>query len=119
MWDRCHSCGSSDLKTEREVEDCRRNGDAYGTETITCRACCWFTSNKFDDAPETYYYETAYQCPREPVNPQVEPLTEELEKSFAKMAKLKISRDAIRRGMILRRIREQDIETFMSKYNVE
>ncbi|RYH08465.1 hypothetical protein EON65_40895 [archaeon] len=117
MWDKCHSCGSSDLKTDREVEECRRNGDAYGTETISCRVCNWSTTNKFDDAADTYYYETAYR--REPVNPQVEPLTAELEKGFAKMAKLRIPRDSIRQGMVLRRIREEDIEAFMVKYNVE
>jgi ribosomal protein L37E len=120
MYDKCHSCGSTDLNTDRQVEDCRRNGDAYGTETITCNLCGWSTSNKFDDAAETYYYETAYAARIvEPIKPQIEPLTPELEASFAKMAKIRIPRDGIRQGMVLRRIREEDIDAFMLKYNVE
>ena len=120
MWDKCHSCGSKDLKTDREVEDCRHNGDAYGTETITCNLCGWSTSNRFDDAAETYYYETAYvPRVREPVKPQCEPLTPDLEASFAKMAKIRIPIDGIRQGMVRKRIGEEDIDAFMEKYNVK
>lgn len=118
-YNKCNSCGSEDLRTERDVEDCRRNGDAYGTETITCRKCNWSTSFKFDDAAETYYYETAY-APRvrEPIKPQVEILTPELEANFAKMAKIQIPAGGIRVAMVQRRIREEDIDAFMAKYNL-
>jgi len=119
MWDKCHSCGSTDLNTDREVEDCRRNGDAYGTETITCKKCGWSTSNRFDDAAETYYYETAYVAHvREPVKPQIERLTLALEAEYTKMAKIGIPRDGIRHAMVQTRICEEDIESFMVRHNV-
>ena len=113
--------------TLREVEDCRHNGDAYGIELITCKSCGWSISNKFDDAAKTYYYETAYryfhnaiaQPQAVKVKPQSEPLiTIQLEKSFAKIVKIRLPRDAIRQAMVLGRIREKDIEAFMIKYHV-
>lgn len=120
MWDKCHSCGSDDLNVDREVEDCRRNGDAYGRETLTCKKCGWSTTNRFDDAADTYYYETAYAATvREPIKPQIQPLTPADEVAFARMAKLRIPRDGIRHAMVQRRIREEDIEAFMVKYKVE
>jgi ribosomal protein L37E len=118
-YDTCHSCGSQDLKKDHEVEDCRRNGDAYGIETITCNKCGWSISNRFDDAADVYYYETAYPVSAsKPADSQNQFLTPEMEISFAKMAKIKIPRDAIYQSMTLQRIRKEDIEAFMIKYNV-
>ena len=37
------------------------NGDGYGTEVFTCSSpekCGWSTSFQYDDASDTYYYET-------------------------------------------------------------
>lgn len=116
----CSSCGSHDVTTDRQVEDCRHNGDAYGTEIVTCKKCGYSQSHKFDDAAETYYYETAYSAHvSEPVKPQNEPLTPEQEVLFAKMVKIKIPSDGIRQAMVLRKIREEDIEAFMLKHNLQ
>jgi hypothetical protein len=35
------------------------NGDGYGTTEFRCRKCGWLTSFQYDDAAETYYYETS------------------------------------------------------------
>ena len=109
------------MKTEREVEDCRRNGDAYGTETISCLKCDWSMSQKFDDASEVYYYESAYQPappPPEPPIPQNRPLREDREELCANMARFGMTRAAIHAVMVKGGIREEDIEAFVLKYNV-
>ncbi len=54
----CIKCAGLKIKEEREVDGCRMNGDAYGTDVFTCADCGWFTSFQWDDASDTYYYET-------------------------------------------------------------
>ncbi|KAL3939220.1 MAG: hypothetical protein SGBAC_006009 [Bacillariaceae sp.] len=64
---------SSTIKSEDHVAGCRFNGDAYGTTVFTCSSCLWQTSFQYDEASETYYYETRYWMrpdPNAPSKPQ-------------------------------------------------
>ena len=55
----CQGCQQSSGMTSRsETAGCRRNGDGYGTEVFTCTKCNWSTSFQYDEASDTYYYET-------------------------------------------------------------
>ncbi len=56
----CPKCQSVDIATSTEVAGCRRNGDGYGTEVFTCNKCKWNTSFQYDEASDTYYYETRF-----------------------------------------------------------
>jgi hypothetical protein len=56
----CPRCGSG-VRTETHCAGCRMNGDGYGTEVYACTStegCGWSTSFQYDDASDTYYYET-------------------------------------------------------------
>ena len=55
----CQGCHQSSGMTSRsETAGCRRNGDGYGTDVFTCTKCNWSTSFQYDEASDTYYYET-------------------------------------------------------------
>eukprot|EP00349_Pseudokeronopsis_sp_Brazil_P008764 CAMPEP_0202971656 /NCGR_PEP_ID=MMETSP1396-20130829/29198_1 /ASSEMBLY_ACC=CAM_ASM_000872 /TAXON_ID= /ORGANISM="Pseudokeronopsis sp., Strain Brazil" /LENGTH=98 /DNA_ID=CAMNT_0049701243 /DNA_START=159 /DNA_END=455 /DNA_ORIENTATION=- len=56
----CPCCDESEIQSVCDCAGCRRNGDAYGTEVFTCRKCQWTTSFQYDDASDTYYYETRF-----------------------------------------------------------
>jgi hypothetical protein len=43
-----------------EPAGCRSNGDGYGTDVFTCVTCQWSTSFQYDEASDTYYYETRF-----------------------------------------------------------
>uniref|UniRef100_A0A7S0WA96 Uncharacterized protein n=1 Tax=Hemiselmis tepida TaxID=464990 RepID=A0A7S0WA96_9CRYP len=55
----CPKCGKKEMGSEEHTAGCRMNGDGYGTEVFTCKACNWSTSFQYDEAAETYYYETS------------------------------------------------------------
>ncbi|KAL1522803.1 hypothetical protein AB1Y20_017774 [Prymnesium parvum] len=55
----CCKCGAKAIESKDHVAGCRHNGDAYGTTVFTCKECNWTTSFQYDDAAETYYYETS------------------------------------------------------------
>jgi len=54
----CPSCSAKEIKSEDHVAGVRHNGDGYGTTTFKCGKCKWNTSFQYDEAAETYYYET-------------------------------------------------------------
>lgn len=56
---KCPQCKEQDIKSETNCAGCRHNGDGYGTEEFKCGKCGWMTSFQYDDAAQTYYYETA------------------------------------------------------------
>lgn len=121
MYSKCHLCENTDLTFDRQVEDCRHNGDAYGTEYISCKKCGWSTSERFDDAGESYYYEAA--CYRQqPVTvafgPVVPTLTPELRVRYEKMIKVCKSAEPIRTAMRLQRVTDQEIEAFLLEHNI-
>ncbi|CAJ1965705.1 unnamed protein product [Cylindrotheca closterium] len=51
---------NSTIASEDHVAGCRLNGDAYGTTVFRCSSCNWQTSFQYDEASETYYYETKF-----------------------------------------------------------
>lgn len=56
----CPACKEKKIKGVTHGAGCRMNGDAYGTEVFTCTNCAWSTSFQWDEASETYYYETQF-----------------------------------------------------------
>lgn len=56
----CPKCKGKDFRNEKTVAGCRHNGDGYGTEEYTCRGCGWATSFQYDEAGDSYFYETRY-----------------------------------------------------------
>jgi hypothetical protein len=54
----CPQCAKTDIDKKGHGAGCRQNGDGYGTEVFTCKGCGWKTSFQYDDAAESYYYET-------------------------------------------------------------
>ena len=56
----CPKCKKNDIKSDNHPAGCRHNGDGYGTEVYKCEHCDWHTSFQWDEAAETYYYETKY-----------------------------------------------------------
>eukprot|EP01136_Pigoraptor_vietnamica_P045007 Opistho-1_new@22454 len=55
----CSGCGvAGNIEEHEDRAGCRMNGDGYGTAVFTCRSCGWKTSFQFDEAADTYYYET-------------------------------------------------------------
>lgn len=54
----CPSCQKTNIKEDKQCQDCRHNGDAYGTTYFTCVDCGWSTSFLYDEADTPYFYET-------------------------------------------------------------
>lgn len=55
----CPKCSAQKISSEDIVAGCRMNGDGYGSTVFRCKACSFVTSFYYDEAAETYYYETA------------------------------------------------------------
>mmetsp|Transcript_9687 Transcript_9687/g.22596 ORF Transcript_9687/g.22596 Transcript_9687/m.22596 type:complete len:165 (+) Transcript_9687:1893-2387(+) len=55
----CPKCQKKEIQSTEHGAGCRMNGDGYGTEVFKCKACSWETSFQYDEAGETYYYETS------------------------------------------------------------
>eukprot|EP01137_Pigoraptor_chileana_P036824 Opistho-2@33059 len=53
----CSLCGA-DVTEDVNCAGCRHNGDGYGTSVFTCDKCGWSTSFQYDEAGDTYFYET-------------------------------------------------------------
>ena len=87
----CQSCGKSKITSRTEVAGCRHNGDGYGTEVFTCGECGWETSFQYDEAGDSYYYETRYWGNRAPppvAPPQPKVISEEKRKVYLQLKKL-------------------------------
>lgn len=54
----CPSCRKTNISEDKQCQDCRHNGDAYGTTVFTCMDCGWSTSFLYDEADTPYFYET-------------------------------------------------------------
>lgn len=57
---RCPKCQEEKIKKDTHSAGCRMNGDGYGTDVFSCQSCGWTTSFQYDDASDTYYYETRF-----------------------------------------------------------
>mmetsp|Transcript_7648 Transcript_7648/g.18415 ORF Transcript_7648/g.18415 Transcript_7648/m.18415 type:complete len:185 (+) Transcript_7648:72-626(+) len=60
---------NSTIVSEDHVAGCRFNGDAYGTTVFRCSSCKWQTSFQYDEASDTYYYETRFWTRPDPNAP--------------------------------------------------
>lgn len=81
----CPQCQGEKIKSTEVCAGCRHNGDGYGTAEFKCEDCGWHTSFQYDEAAETYYYETRGwdREPKKPLPPV--PMNDELEKKFLRI----------------------------------
>lgn len=87
----CQSCSGKNITSKTEVAGCRHNGDGYGTEVFTCKDCGWETSFQYDEAGDSYYYETRYWGGRAPPPAPPKPpyvMSEEKRKVYSQLRKL-------------------------------
>lgn len=99
---KCPSCGSCEIGMTHDVAGCRHNGDGYGTDEYWCKQCSWRTSFQWDEAGDSYYYESL-QPPKKVVrstSPQL--IEEDFKKNMKQMLKLKIPQQAVANMMTIK-----------------
>mmetsp|Transcript_14367 Transcript_14367/g.36054 ORF Transcript_14367/g.36054 Transcript_14367/m.36054 type:complete len:163 (-) Transcript_14367:101-589(-) len=106
---KCPKCGKSEISSKEHGAGCRMNGDGYGTEVFTCKACSWSTSFQYDEAASPYYYETRDWKKRDDISGWgVFEVKEWLEKEgvgahiVAKFFKEEVDGEVLQRGILTR-----------------
>ena len=116
----CPVCKSKNIRKTSEVAGVRHNGDAYGTDVFVCSDCKWMTSFQYDDASETYYYETVEFRRRweEERHPKVyRDLTNEDKTKYLKLYQQnRITHDMIRACLTDELVKKEQIEVFLKEF---
>ncbi len=111
---RCVECHKENMKEDRHCAGCRHNGDGYGTMVYTCNSCGWSTSFQYDEAGDSYFYETKY-LNAAPIAPQETSMTPEKEATFIQLMKL-APVEAVRQTMRRAGFFESTIENFVAQH---
>ena len=116
---KCPKCGNDEkgnIKSTNHSAGCRMNGDAYGTEVYECLHCKWQTSFQYDEASDSYFYETKFWS-RDPPPPIPEQqLDAEMVKKFVRIGKMLKSKYQMRTAMEQDGIPTADIEAFIKEH---
>mmetsp|Transcript_33092 Transcript_33092/g.55691 ORF Transcript_33092/g.55691 Transcript_33092/m.55691 type:complete len:149 (+) Transcript_33092:228-674(+) len=116
----CPDCKSEEIKSTSDSAGCRHNGDAYGTELFQCRKCEWNTSFQWDEAGDSYYYETRGWERNETTQskPIARPLDEELIQKYKRVLEV-VGESGCRANMREEGIDHKDIFEFFDNIHKE